>query len=90
MVDNFVIKYSRNNDIQHVLSALQETYTISLDMEGELFFGINLKWDCIKHSLQLSMPDYIRLALEQFQHRHPTTKTDALREWKKPVYGYKQ
>ena len=59
-------------------------------MEGALFCGINSKWDYIKHTVRLSMPDYVRLALEQFQHRRPTVKTDPPHEWKEPVYGRKQ
>ena len=60
-----------------------------MDTEGELFFGITIKWDYIKCTVRLSMPDYARLALEQFQHFRPTAKTDAPHEWKEHFNGCK-
>ena len=90
VIDDFGIKYTSDNDLQYLLSALREKYKILVDMEGALFCGINSKWDYIKHTVRLSMPDYVRLALEQFQHRRPTVKTYPPHEWKEPVYGRKQ
>ena len=90
VVDDFGIKYTNDNNLQHILSYLHFFFTILVDMKGDLFCGITLKWDYSKQTFQLSMPDYVRLALERFQHRWPTVKTDAPHEWKEPVYGLKQ
>ena len=90
VVDNFGIKYTSDDDLQYLLSDPREKYTILVDMEGEIFCGINLKLDNIKCTVLLSMPDYVQITLERFQRRRPTSKTDAPHEWKEPVYGCKQ
>ena len=37
VVDNFGIKYTRKNNLQHILSALQKQIPISVDIKGDLF-----------------------------------------------------
>ena len=51
VVDDFGIKYTRKNNLQHILLALQTQITISVDMKGDLFCRIYLKWDCRKHTV---------------------------------------
>ena len=87
MVNNFDIKCTRDKYLQHLMSALRDKYTISVDMEYKLFCGITLKWDYIKLNFRLSMPDYVLLAIERFKHCRPTAKTYAHYDWKEPVYG---
>ena len=43
-------------------------------MKGDIFCGINLKWDYSKLTVRLIMPDYAQLALERFQHFRATEK----------------
>ena len=82
VVDDSGIKYTSDDDLQHLLSDICTKYKILVDMEGTLFFGINLQWDYVNQLVRLIMPDYVRLALERFQHCRPNEKTDAPHEWK--------
>jgi hypothetical protein len=43
VVDDFGIKTTSDADLQHLLSALKDKYTISIDTAGELFCGIHSK-----------------------------------------------
>ena len=61
-----------------------------MDMKGDIFCGITLNWDYRKHTFRISMPDYVRLALEWFQQCRTTAKTDSPHEWEEPVYGIKR
>ena len=63
IVDDLVIKYTSDDELQHLLSALRNNYKNLVDMEGPLICGITLLRDYIKQTVRLSMPDYIRLAL---------------------------
>ena len=44
-VNDFAIKYTNNNDLNHLLQALQTKYTITTDLTGNLYCGITLKWN---------------------------------------------
>ena len=45
VVDNFGVKYSSKDDAHHLIAALEEKYTITIDWTGRLFCGITLTWD---------------------------------------------
>ena len=90
VVDDFGIKHTRDDDLQHLLSALRTKYKIPVDMEGTLFCGITLQWDYVNQTFQLSMTDYVILSLELFQHLFPNAKKDAPYEWKELAYVKKR
>ena len=43
VVDDFGIKYERQEDITHILDALKTIYKISEDWYGKLYCGLNLE-----------------------------------------------
>ena len=45
VVDDFGIKYERQEDITHLLDVLNMIYKISEDWDGKLYCGLNLEWD---------------------------------------------
>ena len=47
-VDDFGIKYCSRDDADHLLNALRDLYTISVDCKGELYIGLTLKWDYVR------------------------------------------
>ena len=81
MVHDFGIEYTIGNNLQKILLDLR-FFTISVDMNGDLCCGITSKRDYRKYTVRLRIPEYIRLAIERFQHRRPTLKTDDPHEWK--------
>eukprot|EP00804_Cyclotella_cryptica_P009376 CCRYP_018078-RH/>CCRYP_018078-RH protein AED:0.35 eAED:0.35 QI:0/0/0/1/0/0/2/0/435 len=63
VVDDFGIKYVGDEHPQHLLTVLQEHYSVN--------------WDYDKRRVHLSMPGYVKKALRQFQHPTPQTPQHA-------------
>ena len=66
VVDDFGIKYDRQEDITHLLDALNTIYKISEDWYGKLYCGLNLNWNYYKRDVMVSMPNYVTKALHKF------------------------
>ncbi len=45
VVDNFGIKFVNKNDVDHLISSIKKTYTLTKDWTGSMYCGITLKWD---------------------------------------------
>eukprot|EP00804_Cyclotella_cryptica_P028787 CCRYP_018723-RA/>CCRYP_018723-RA protein AED:0.47 eAED:0.47 QI:0/0/0/1/0/0/2/0/261 len=73
VVDDFDIKYTCCEHANHLLTFLQEHYTITADWTGNRYISITLTWDYTKRQVHLSMPGYVAKALNQFHHPKPTT-----------------
>ena len=71
VVDDFGIKYERQEDITHILDVLTTIYKISEDWDGKLYCGLNSEWDYYKREVLVSMPNYVTKALHKFQHPNP-------------------
>jgi hypothetical protein len=71
IVDNFGVKATSRNHIMHLKTALEEHYTVAMDWNGSLFFGINIYWNYPGCTITLNMPTYIPKALVKFQHPTP-------------------
>eukprot|EP00957_Ditylum_brightwellii_P001513 117864-Ditylum_brightwellii.AAC.1 len=66
VVDDFGIKYTNEEDVHHLLSALKDLYKVSIDWIGALFCDIHLEWDYDTRTVDLSMPGYIKAALHKY------------------------
>ena len=64
-VDDFGIKYTDINDANHLLASLRRKYDVTTDWYGSLYYGVTLKWDFIKKTVQLSIPGYIANVLQK-------------------------
>ena len=62
-VDDFGIKYFNMPDLEHVLDALRQSYTISVDKSGSQYCGLAIKWNYDENYVDISMPGYIQKAL---------------------------
>jgi hypothetical protein len=60
---------------------------ISIDWEHTLYLGLTLKWDYKHHTVNLSMPGYVKDALHKFQHPSSARQQDAPHSWNQPTYG---
>jgi hypothetical protein len=87
VVDDFGIKYTNRDDAIHLLSALEELYTVTTDWTGSLYLVMTLTWDYICATVDISMPGYVTKALERFQHTLPHRHEHSPHAWTKPVYG---
>eukprot|EP00957_Ditylum_brightwellii_P210327 15364848-Ditylum_brightwellii.AAC.1 len=68
VVDDFGIKYTNEEDVTHLMHALQKMYQITTDKKGKLFCGITLDWDYTNRTVDLSISGYILAALTRFKH----------------------
>ena len=71
-VDDFGVKYVKEEDKQHLLDSLREDYDITVNNAGTRYLGITLEWDYTNRRVHLSMPGYVQMALTRFEHKFPS------------------
>ena len=64
VVDNFGIRYTNKDDIDHLFAALKDNYPLKIDWEGAKYVGINLDWNYTKREITLLMKGYVEQALK--------------------------
>jgi hypothetical protein len=80
VVDDFGVKYTRNEDVEYLKEALtannpatgKPMFEISTNMKGDLFIGLTLDWDYENKKVHVSMPGYVEAALKRFGHNKPS------------------
>ena len=68
VVDDFGIKYTNKEDVEHLLSVLKENSKIKEDWKGERYIGLHMRWDYQGRKVHVAMPEYVQKALNEFQH----------------------
>ena len=58
-----------------------------MDRKSKKYIGINLKWDYSNHTVELSMPEYVKHALHKFQHLIPSRPERSNYVHNAPIYG---
>ena len=86
VVDDFGIKYTNQQDLDHFLNHLHQKYTITHD-EGTRFNGIHLKWNYKKLECEFSIPEYCIKALIRFKHPKATKPQHSPYPYQPPKYG---
>jgi hypothetical protein len=87
MVDDFGIKYTNCCDADHLLTALEELSTVTIDWTGSLYLAMHMAWDYIHHTINISAPGYVAKALDRFQHRTLVRPHYSPHAWQKPQYS---
>jgi hypothetical protein len=87
VVDDFGIQYVGREHADHLLAALRDLYTVTVDWEGTKYLGLTLQWDYDARTVDVSMPGYINEALHRFQHPTPSSPEDSPHAWLAPTYG---
>jgi hypothetical protein len=90
VVNNFGIKYLKNEDLDHLIQMLEKHYNVSVDLEGKEFVKIQLDWDYENRKVRLSMVPYLQKALQQFDNIVPSKRQDLPYPYTEPKYGAKQ
>jgi hypothetical protein len=67
-VNNFGVKYMRQEDINHLIKRTKDKYELTEDWVGDLYCGICLKWDYNARTLAISIPGYIIKQLQKYKH----------------------
>ncbi len=68
VVDDFGVKYTWQEDINHLIECIKKKYKLTKDWDGDLYCGICLKWDYKACTLDISMPGYIPKQLQKYKH----------------------
>ena len=71
VVDDFAIKYTKNEDAQNLINALEKDYTISIDWDAMKYTGLTIDCDYAKRTVYIHMSRYLAKALQQFKHPTP-------------------
>lgn len=87
VVDDFGVKYEKEEDARHLEEALSKLYHVTTDWDGKLYVGVTLDWDYDKRHLHCSMPGYIEAMLHRFQHPKPSRPQDQPFPSAIPTYG---
>jgi hypothetical protein len=88
-VDNFGVKYVGREHAEHLMECIKQNYNISSDWKGSAYCRLTLEWDYKNRTVNLSMPGYIKAALQKYQHAAPTRPEHAPHTWNPQVYGAK-
>ena len=87
VVDNFGVKYIGRQHLDHIINALRDQYKITVDLTGNSYLGLTINWNYAQGYVNISMPDYIRKDLHEFQHLAPRRPTHSPSKWTAPAYG---
>ena len=90
IVDDFGVKYEHQSDVEDLIRHLQQRYKITADWTGQQFCGMHLQWDYKHRTVELSLPGYIKKALQRFQHTPPPRPEHSPHPWQPPNYGKPQ
>ena len=71
VVDNFGVKFVKRADVDHLISSIKKTYTLTEDWMGNLYCGIMLEWDYIGRTVDILMPGYIKMILQEYKFIMP-------------------
>jgi hypothetical protein len=89
VVDNFGVKYVGREHAEHLMACIKKKYNISSDRNGTAYCDLTLDWNYQDHTVDLSMPGYIKAALHKYQHPAPVRPEHAPHTWNPPIYGAK-
>ena len=88
IVDDFGIKYTTLTDVEHLFTVLRKIFIITTDMSGEAYIGLHILHDLIKHTITISIPDYVTKAITRFAPHLLTTRgSRAPMRYHPVVYG---
>jgi len=90
IVDNFGIQYQGKRHADHLLTALQRDYEVTMDWTGSKFAGIDIDWNYTNRTCRFSMKGYIAELLLKYNHKSPTKPQHAPHAHCEIIYGAKE
>ncbi len=65
------VKFANKDGVNHLISSIKKTYTLTKDWAANLYCGIKLEWDYVGQMVDISMPGYIKKKLQEYEHIMP-------------------
>lgn len=87
VVDDFGVKYKQRTHADHLISALQELYSIKINWTGDKYLGMNIIHDAQNSTIKISLPHYVERALKRFGVTKSANNTDSPSPYVAPRYG---
>ena len=87
VVGNFGVKYVAKQRLEHLINTLLDQYKIMVDLTVNSYLGLTIDWNYAQGYVDISMPDYVRKALQKFQHPALKRPTHLLSKWTASSYG---
>ena len=78
-VDDFEVQYFNQNDADHLITALQTKYDITVDTKCSDLCGLHLDWDYVNGHIDISMPDFVKKTLKKLNYTPKKKKINWLR-----------
>jgi hypothetical protein len=88
-VDDFGIKYYTHEDAMHLLNAIGKSYDYTVDWTGSNYCGLHIVWDYEAGRVNISMPGYVKKALNRLQHTPHTSPQHSPHQHVPIQYGEK-
>jgi hypothetical protein len=89
VVDDFGVKYVNKADAEHLETCLSKHCRMKSDWTGGRYVGIYLNRDYKNRTVKLTMPNYVKNALDQSQHTQPKQQVYSPSKYTAPQYGVK-
>ncbi len=89
VVNDFAVKYTWEQDAEHLISALKEEYDITINRTATKYIGLTIKWDLKNQKFHTSMPGYLSKAFVRFKHEIPHKKQNSPHPLIIPNHGAK-
>ena len=89
VVDDMGIKYSREEDVEHLAATIAPYWKVKLDYTGSQFLGMNLKWEYErkpKPRVIITSPTVIPKAIARFRDK-PSQGRETPTPYTEPTYG---
>ncbi len=77
------------NNMKHLTNALEEYYTVAINIMDSFFCGIQPTWENMQGHVNCHMPGYINKAITKYQHPKPVTPQHASYKAAPIQYGTK-
>jgi hypothetical protein len=71
VIEDFGVKYVNKDNVSHFISSMKKFNSLTKDWTGNLYCGIWLDWDYKNHTVDISMPGYIKKKLQEYGHIIP-------------------
>ena len=66
VVDDFGVKYKNKEDVNYLITILENLYQLDISWDNTKYLGITLDFDRQQRTVSLSMPNYVQKALIRF------------------------
>jgi hypothetical protein len=70
-VDDFAVKYIRQEDADHLINANKKFYPMTVDWQATKYIGLTIEWNYTTRKANIHMPGYLKKAFVLFKHQKP-------------------